>query len=188
MPSTNIDKIKDAVRSIVHVEINELKNGFKKDIIREVKSAINGEIKIQLAEIWDKMSEIAETKILVAKNDVAATLDRFIKKTENKLDYFEVLVKGQNTLTGRTDRLEEQRQTSSTDITRLQAQTNGRGQRLGDLEKRVNVMEDQPGKKALTAAGKRKSTIIKVVVGILIALGSVFITWFITWIVARVGG
>jgi hypothetical protein len=188
MPPTNIEKIKDAVRSIVHAEIDDLKNGFKQDIIREVKTTINGEIKIQLAEVWDKMTEVVEAKILVAKNDVASTMDRFVKKAENKLDYFEVLVKGQNELGGRIKHLEDQRQTCLTNITRLQAQTNGRGEKIVDLEKRVNDVEDQPGQKALTAEERRKSTIVKVVVGILIALGASLVTLFVTWVRSRIGG
>ena len=186
--ATNLEQIKEAVRQIVKDEIDDLKNGFRKELVREIKTTINGEIKIRLAEVWDKMTEIVEAKILVAKGDVVSTLDRFIQKAENKLDYFEVLVKGQNELGGRIKHLEEQRQSCLANITRLQTQTNGRGEKLGDLEKRVNVVEDKPGKRALSAEEKRKAVIVKAIVAIGIALGSALVTLGVAWLRTRLMG
>ena len=168
----NLAKLKDDIENIVDKKIDELKNGFRKDLLE----SIDGQIKIQMSAAWDTLSGVVENKITAASIRIQNSVDRFQKDASEKLEYFALILAKMNELSGEVKDIKLQRETCLRNITRLQTQSNGWAPKIDNHEKRINDLEDKPGKNAINKANKAKSIIIKAVIGILIAAISVGLT------------
>ena len=146
----NLAKLKDDIEKIVDKKIDDLKNGFRKDLIE----SIDGQIKIQMSAAWDTLSGVVETKITAASINIQNSVDRFQKDAQEKLEYFALILAKMNELSGEVNSIKKQRETCLQNITRLQTQTNGRGKKIEVNEKRINDLEDKPGTNALNAWNK----------------------------------
>jgi len=172
----NLAKLKDDIENIVDKKIDELKNGFRKDLLE----SIDGQIKIQMSAAWDTLSGVVENKITAASIRIQNSVDRFQKDASEKLEYFALILAKMNELSSEVNSIKKQRETCLQNITRLQTQTNGRGKKINGNEARINALEDKPGKKAISITEKWKNILIKVLVGILIAGASVVLTVLLT--------
>jgi len=146
----NLAKLKDDIENIVDKKIDELKNGFRKDLIE----SIDGQIKIQMSAAWDTLSGVVENKITAASIRIQNSVDRFQKDASEKLEYFALILAKMNELSGEVNSIKKQRETCLQNITRLQTQTNGRGKKINGNEARINALEDKPGTNALNAWNK----------------------------------
>jgi len=146
----NLAKLKDDIEKIVDKKIDELKNGFRKDLIE----SIDGQIKIQMSAAWDTLSGVVENKITAASIRIQNSVDRFQKDASEKLEYFALILAKMNELSSEVNSIKKQRETCLQNITRLQTQTNGRGKKIEVNEKRINDLEDKPGTNALNAWNK----------------------------------
>ena len=172
----NLAKLKDDIENIVDKKIDELKNGFRKDLIE----SIDGQIKIQMSAAWDTLSGVVENKITAASIRIQNSVDRFQKDASEKLEYFALILAKMNELSSEVNSIKKQRETCLQNITRLQTQTNGRGKKINGNEARINALEDKPGEKAINITERWKNILIKVLVGILIAGVSVVLTVLLT--------
>ena len=145
-----LTQLRKDIDKIVCDKIDELKNGFKKDLIE----SIDGQIKIQMSAAWDTLSGVVETKITAANISIQNSVDRFQKDAGEKLEYFALILSKINELSGEVIKIKEQRETCLQNITRLQTQTNGRSKKIEESEIRINALEDKPGAKALSAWNK----------------------------------
>jgi len=161
----NLTKLKDDIKEIVVKEIDTLRNGFKKELV--------GEMKIQIAENWDTLAGVVETKIGAASVQMQNNIESFKREANEKLEYFPLILAKMNEIGGEVKEIKQQRETCLQNITRLQTQANGWGPKIDGHEKRINDLEDAPGNKALNTAEKWKKVLIKVVIGLLIAAVSV---------------
>ena len=146
----NLAKLKDDIENIVDKKIDELKNGFRKDLLE----SIDGQIKIQMSAAWDTLSGVVENKITAASIRIQNSVDRFQKDASEKLEYFALILAKMNELSSEVNSIKKQRETCLQNITRLQTQTNGRGKKIEVNEKRINDLEDKPGTNALNAWNK----------------------------------
>jgi uncharacterized coiled-coil DUF342 family protein len=139
----NLTKLKDDIKEIVRSEIDGLRNGFKAELI--------GQIKIQIAESWDVLSGVVETKITAANIQMQNNIESFKKDAGEKLEYFSAILTTMNDIKGEVKEIKTQRETCLQNITRLQTQANGWEPRIRGNAKRINKLEDKPGAAALKA-------------------------------------